>query len=242
MPDDLEEFNLNASPFNFSATKIENLGATEYTLVSIAQDVSGSVDGFASEMEKCIASIVEACRKSPRADNLMLRLQTFNQSHKEVHGFKMLSDCNLNDYQNFLNPSGQTSLFDASVNAIDALATYGKSLIDNDYSTNGILIVITDGEDNSSSCNINKVKTLIDKLNKNESLESLVTILVGVGVDASTNTYLEDFKNQVGFTQYVALKDASSSTMAKLAKFVSQSISSQSSALGTGGPSQSLSF
>lgn len=242
MSNELEELSLNASPFNFSATKIDNLGATEYTLVSIAQDVSGSVDGYVSEMEKCIASIVEACRKSPRADNLMLRLQTFNQSHNEIHGFKMLSDCNLNDYNNFLNPGGQTSLYDSAVNAIDALATYGKSLIDNDYTTNGILIIITDGMDNCSSCNVNKVKELLEKIHRDESLESLVTILVGVGVDASTNSYLEDFKNEVSFTQYVGLKDANASTMAKLAKFVSQSISSQSSALGTGGPSQSLSF
>jgi len=65
---------------------------------------------------------------------------------------------------------------------------------------------------------------------------------VGVGVDSGTSQELENFKNEVGFTQYIELKNADAKTLAKLAKFVSSSISSQSSALGTGGPSQSLNF
>ena len=49
-------------------------------------------------------------------------------------------------------------------------------------------------------------------------------------------------KTNCGFTQYVAIADANATTIAKLGDFVSRSISSQSQALGTGGPSQSLTF
>ena len=53
---------------------------------------------------------------------------------------------------------------------------------------------------------------------------------------------IEDFHKAAGFTQYVELGSADEKTLAKLADFVSQSISAQSQSLGTGGPSQSLTF
>jgi hypothetical protein len=71
----------------------------------------------------------------------------------------------------------------------------------------------------------------------------MMTILVGVNVnDPQVSQCLKDLKDQAGFTQYVELKDATASSLAKLADFVSKSISAQSQALGTGGPSQSLAF
>ena len=75
-------------------------------------------------------------------------------------------------------------------------------------------------------------------------MESILTILVGVGVGSYSEVQkaLDEFKNEAGITQYVEIADANSSTLAKLAKFVSQSISAQSQALGTGGPSQALQF
>lgn len=233
---------LNVSPYGFSATSIDSLGATEYTLVSIAQDVSGSVSNYSTEMEKCIKEIVAACMKSPRVDNLMLRLQTFGNNLKEIHGFKLLGECNPSDYDGCISPCGMTSLYDASENAIEAIGVYGKDLAENDYDVNAILVVITDGYENNSTNTISQVKKAIENIYKEEAIESLVTILVGVNVDQGLNQELQKFKDDVGFTQYVGLCDANSKTLAKLAKFVSESISSQSSALGTGGPSQSLVF
>lgn len=239
---DMLEGSLNVSPYGFSAANIDELGATEYTLVSIAQDVSGSVASYSSEMEKCLKEIVAACMKSPRADNLMLRLQTFNNSLDEVHGFKPLGECNAADYDGCIVAGGMTALNDAAENAIEAIGVYGKDLADNDYDVNAILVVITDGFENDSTNTLNQVKKALEKVHKSEALESVVTILIGVNVDSGLSQELEDFKNEVGFTQYVGLGDADSKTLAKLAQFVSSSISSQSSALGTGGPSQSLTF
>lgn len=239
---DMVTSTLNVSPYGFSAASIDELGATEYTLVSICQDASGSVFNYEKEMEKCLKEIVAACVKSPRADNLMLRLQTFSSTLNEVHGFKPLSECNAADYDNCIGSGGLTALYDASENATEAIGVYGKDLVDNDYDVNAILVVITDGGENDSTNTLNQVKKALAKINKDEHLESLVTILVGVNVDSGLNQELEDFKNEVGFTQYIGLGDADSKTLAKLAKFVSSSISSQSSALGTGGPSQSLTF
>ena len=239
---DMMNSTLRVSPFGFSAVGVDELGASEYTLVSICQDASGSVSQFKTEMEKCIKEIISACLKSPRAENLMLRLQTFGSRLDEIHGFKPLGECNVGDYDDCININGMTALYDGSVNAIEALNTYGKDLVENDFDVNGILIVLTDGYENDSTNTLNQVKETIDQVYKTEALESLVTILVGINVDQNTNQELENFKNEVGFTQYVGLRDADAKTLAKLAQFVSNSVSSQSSALGTGGPSQSLNF
>ena len=68
-------------------------------------------------------------------------------------------------------------------------------------------------------------------------------VLIGVNTDTGgLNQWLETFKNDAGFQQYVAIGDATEGALAKLGGFISQSISSQSQALNSGGPSKSLSF
>ena len=137
-----------------------------------------------------------------------------------------------------------TGVYDAATNAILASTDYAKNLSENDFDVNGIVIVITDGADNQSSFSPAQVKDALQKALKEESLESLVSILVGVGTasDPSLTQYLEAFKNEAGITQYIDIKDANAKTLAKLAQFVSKSVSAQSQALGTGGPSKQLSL
>src|SRR6478672_10340980 len=69
---------LPTGQYGFSATRIDHLGASEYTLVTIVTDVSPSVGSLVKEMETALREIVTACKYSPRADNLMLRLVTFD--------------------------------------------------------------------------------------------------------------------------------------------------------------------
>jgi hypothetical protein len=51
-----------------------------------------------------------------------------------------------------------------------------------------------------------------------------------------------DFSTQAGFTHYIELDDANADTFARLADFVTRSITAQSIALGTGSASSILSF
>ena len=240
---DLEQHTLPTGHYGFSAQRIEDLGSTEYTLVSIVVDTSGSVNAFDKEMEKCVKEVVKACKHSPRADYLMIRLVRFDQTLQEVHGFKLLSSINLADYDKVIVPGGMTALFDAAENAVTSTTTYGKTLTDNDLSANGIVVVITDGGDNASVATSNSVKAAFADAVKGEKIESLVSILVGVNIkDKMLSDLLDEFNKKAGFSQYVELDNATEATLAKLANFVSRSISSQSQALGTGGPSKSLSF
>lgn len=229
--------------YGYSATRLEDLGAAEYTLVTIVNDVSPSVSGFVKEMEKCLREIVKACRLSPRADNLLVRLVTFHGRMEEVHGFKLLEQSNPDSYRKVLRIGSATALYDAAENAISAVADYGKQLTDADFAVNAIVFVITDGEDNASTLGIRHVREALARAVQTEAVESMVSVLVGVNVDEPRiGAYLQDFKNEAGFTQYVEIGKADAKALANLADFVARSISVQSLALGTGGPSQSLTF
>ena len=134
-------------------------------------------------------------------------------------------------------------MIDATVNATEAAHTFGKNLTETDFDCNGILIVITDGCENDSTNTINQAKKALTNVLKDEALESFVSILVGVDTkEADVGIYLANYQTEVGFTQYIDIEKADAKTLAKLAQFISRSISSQSQALGTGGPSQSLTF
>lgn len=239
----LESHTLQTSHYGFSAENLNNLGATEYTLVTVVTDSSSSVSGFAKEIEQCLKSIFKACRFSPRADNLMMRVVEFNDSMREVHGYTLLEKLNETDYDGSIRPSGSTALYDSTFNAIEAASTYGKQLNDMDYTVNAIVVVLTDGEENRSA--IQSPQMIADQVSniaKSETLESIRTILIGLNTSPSLNTYLTNFKDGAGFDQYIAVQNADDKSIAKVADFISRSISAQSQSLGTGGPSVKLTF
>src|ERR1044072_9697351 len=94
----LDQVVLPNSHYGYSATRLGALGATEYTIAWIVADVSGSTSAFVFDMETAITRIVQACKLSPRADNLLLRLVAFDDSLSEFDGFKLLENCHLADY------------------------------------------------------------------------------------------------------------------------------------------------
>jgi len=233
--------------FQFSAVRIEDLGATEYTLVTVVCDISGSVESFKSDLLKLVKTVFEACKKSPRAENLLVRYLTFNDKINEIHGFKELANINPADYKE-LEPDGFTALFDASYDGIGATLEFAKQLIDQDFNCNGAVYIITDGMNNRGRMTPSAIKKKIDEALANEKIESLITILIGLhdpkqgSWEQDVKDHLEAFKNEANLTQFVNCGAATAQRLAKLTNWVSQSVSSQSQALGTGAPSQTLQF
>jgi uncharacterized protein YegL len=233
----------NVGHFGFSAVRVDDLGASEYTLATIALDVSGSVYGFIGDIEKALKECVKALQYSPRADNLMLRVIKFESQCTEIHGFKLLENCQISDYDGCLQPGGATVLCDASVDAIEAIKNYAGQLDGKEIDVNGIVIVVTDGDDNGSSLGREAVGRAKLSCVTDEKLESMLSILVGVNIQTNCmKNYLDDFKDKGNFDQFVGLDNADAKTIAKLGQFISKSISSQSQSLGTGGPSQTINF
>jgi len=241
--DDGMETHKLAGNFSFSGTRINKLGATEYTLVTIAVDETGSVELFADQLRQMLIAAVESCKKSPRSDNLLIRVVTFSSKYRtgvnEIHGFKPLAEIDTNTYPS-LQPGGMTPLNDACYSAIGAQNAYGEQLIGQDFSCNGILFVITDGDENASSTTAGMVKNEAEKAVSGEILESCISILIGINATALAKI-LSDFQKEAGITQFIDAGEVNPRKLAKLAAFVSQSVSSQGQALGTGGPSQNIS-
>lgn len=240
--DDTETFHIGGTTFQFTGTGLKRLGATEYTLATVAVDVTGSTAGFAAALLEALKTSISACKKSPRSDNLLARVITFS-THvggvSEIHGFKPLSDIDPDqDYPPF-HPDGMTPLFDATFSAVGAAAEYGKQLKDGDFLANAIVFIITDGDDNSSSATPRMIAEKIDEIRRDEKLESIHTVLIGINA-ASYRAQLKQFQREARLDQYVDVADASAGRLAKLADFVSQSVSSTSQALGTGGASQTI--
>ena len=73
--------------FTFSGVGLGDLGASAYTIVGIACDCSGSMSGHERNVEKALKSIISACRRSPRGDNLLIRLLRFSTGVRQFHGF-----------------------------------------------------------------------------------------------------------------------------------------------------------
>lgn len=232
------------SQFQFSAVDIKSLGASEYTIVTVVQDTSTSVGPFRDDMEKTLKQIVEACRKSPRSENLLLRLVEFNSTIGELHGFRELRNIDPKEYDGILNPRGMTALYDATADAVEATEQFAKTLVANDYPCNAIMFVITDGDENSSHAvkSARVIKDAVKRIYAAETLESFKSVLVGVGNDPDIMVLLQHFKDEAGLDQFVEMGAATPQRLAKLADFVSKSVSSTSQALGTGKPSQPLTF
>lgn len=239
---EMTQSQIGGSTFQFSAAKIDNLGATEYTLADLIFDCSGSTDPYRAGMTRALKEIIKSLRKAPRADNLLVRVSVFDTHAKEFHGYKPLMDCNEADYDAALYDGGSTALFDAGYTAIKAQTQYAKDLATKDYQVNGIVMIATDGEDNASRVTAKMMGDALQEAKKTEALESIMTILVGVNVGSggSLTSYLDNLKVQAGLQQFVPLPDADEKTLSRLAQFVSKSVSSQSQALGTGGPSASI--
>lgn len=241
---DMNDFEIG-SGFGFSGQIIEALEASEYTLVTLALDETGSIQGYEPQIEDMLRVAVGACNSSPYSQNLLIRVLRFGTQYQggidEIHGFKVLSEIDIAAYPK-LRGGGGTPLYDAVYSGVGAMNVYAQSLVDLDFAVNGITFVITDGENTHSIATPKMVKDELKKSVTGEIMESHLSILIGIGTGSGSATgALQTFQTETGMDQFIWAGEATKGKLAKLAEFVSQSISSTSQALGTGGPSQKIS-
>jgi hypothetical protein len=234
---------ISQASYGFSKTRLADFQSSEYTLVDIWADASGSVDGHQASIESAIQTAVESCRKSPRADNLLIRFGVFGSNVVIIHDYKLLKEIKPDEYRNSIVPRGMTALREAASQMFCGFRDAAKSLRDHDYEVNAIGFIITDGDDTASSSGPAGVKQACDDLVASEAVDSYRAVVIAI--NNSTPHFqraMEAFASTCGFDQIVDVGNATPEALAKLAKFVGSSISSQSSSLGTGSPSQPVSF
>ena len=248
---DASEVNKTLQGFGYTSISIDKLGATEYTIVGIAVDKTTSVEDFKDELEQMLEASINSCKKSPRAMNLLVRSAAFSAAYgkvnnvEELHGFTLLSSLDASQFNGTIDPCGSTPLYEATHEMIESVHDYSNKLYDQkELICNAIIFIITDGDDNASKYTTPAdIKKTISDIRREEKLESIRTILIGVNdIDSHFKQRLETFKNEAELDEYVSVGDVTQGKLAKLAQFVSQSVSSTSQALGTGAPSQPIDF
>lgn len=250
--DDDQQFSIPtaAGTFQFSGVKMNKLGASEYTLVTLVIDESGTTYPFADKLLEMVKMVVGACQKHDRSEFLLLRLLAFSSQVTEVHGFKLLNEIDLASYPPF-NPAGTTALYNATLDAIGATIEYARHLDSQDYDVNGCIYVVTDGLNNVAPTTPKMIREKQEEILKSEKgLESLTTILIGLqdpqiqGDDMAKEVtkHLTTLQVEGKLTSFIDAGDATEQKLAHIAEWVSQSVSSTSQVIGSGGPSQVLQF
>jgi len=236
--DNLQSHSLPKGTYGYSAISLDDLGASQYTLVTLVVDCSPSVEDYLRQLEQAIKTIVQGCghQQNPYAENTLIRVVSFAHDIQEIHGFKLPTECKEDDYTNCLRSRGSTALYEASENAISATTDYASKMSDWDFTVNGIVVLLTDGDNNVYSTSKSDVLQASKKAMKTEALESLMTILIGVGLDdyPELAEELGKFKDEAQLTQFIEIGKLTPSVFSKLANFISQSISQTSEALGSG--------
>lgn len=174
--------NLNATTIlGCQGADIDNLNTDDVTLVCFALDMSSSMGNLRQEVIDSFNLMIKAFQDSNQSDSIIVSVWTFNEKSSLLFGYTPVNSVKKltnSEYQ----PSGSTSLFDTQLNVMTGIVGYGQSLRNNGIRTKGIVIVLTDGDDNSSLNQPRDVKKVADALIKQE-----IYTLAFVGFGTATN-------------------------------------------------------
>ena len=237
-----QSFMIPGSNYGYTGMPVENLTSFTNTVAVGLLDESGSTSPFKTQMDNCCKEIVKSLRHSSVADNLIYRQCHFGTNFREHHGYTPLSQLNESMYDGCYQSGGQTMLYDSIVRVINETLHYADLQAQNHYRCNGIIYIITDGADYKSMLNQSDVKDALAKAVSSESLESLMTILIGVNDNSTIQDELRKFQQNVGITQFEFIDTADEKKLARVANLISRSVISQSQHVNSGGPSQTLQF
>lgn len=220
MPKIADMKNYNFGNFSFSGAKPENLGEPEYTVVCIMDDMTGSVSSFADQLLKMERFVISDAKRSSFEKRIIFRSCRFNSVNRqtptinELYGFTPVGSLEPDKDHPSFSPHGSTPLLDAIYDGVLSVLKYCESLYDTDITgVNGLLVVITDGEENDSrrvrelaekdgipfpngsqlakyqDKVAGEIKELIETARRSEKLDSLKVILVGINTSGQSGNY-----------------------------------------------------
>lgn len=250
--------NYNFGNFVFTGVRPDTLEEPEYTVVNIVTDKTGSISHFADEILEMEKQIIRDAKRPGYGQKLIVRATRFNsQEIEELHGFKTVTDIDIEAEYPEIYPSGMTPLLDAAGDGVAAVKCYCKELYYNDYTVNGLVVIVTDGLENySKKTDMDELVNLSKSTLQSESMDSFKIIVIGINTSFSAQQDYTRFDVQGGDTigdvlkrfseniqaEFIDAGDVKEGVIGKVAGFISRSISSTSQALGTGAPSQKLDF
>jgi len=146
-------------------TEVDAIPTDEVTLVAMIHDGSSSMYEKRDSVVQSYKELLGALRESKQADSILVSDWIFHTGRQLVHEFVPVAD--VPDFDLVYHPEGMTALYDTVLSALTGLAAYGQELRNNGVRTKCVVVVYSDGEDNSSriiNTEVQKVaKALLDQ-------------------------------------------------------------------------------
>lgn len=203
---------------------IDDITATEVTLVTLVIDDSGSMDSRAQDARAGQNEMLKAFAESKQKDSFLLGQWALNRT-SPYHSYVPVDQATKLDGRNY-KPDGSTPLYDRWCQALAANVAYAAQLRATGTPVRSIAAVITDGENNDSRTFDEKdcrriAKDLI-------ASEQFILAFIGVGNEAFFRQIAKDMGIPDGAVLIAGLPTgkagATASEMRKVFRLLSQSV------------------
>ncbi len=145
---------------------IDDIDSEEVTLVAVVIDASSSMYEYRSAvLDSYREQFLKPLAKAKNADSILVSTWIFSDTSQDpanvrlVHGYTPVPNC-ASLTQTEYDPDGSTPLYDAVMASLTGLVSYGQQLRDNGTRTKSIVVVLSDGQENSSRTSGSKVRRL----------------------------------------------------------------------------------
>ena len=194
---DLIISNLNAPTMTGTiGTSLNQLASNEVTLAMNIIDMSGSMYSYADDlMQAYNDSYLKAMASSPSADDILVSTILFDDRVQLLHGYLNLADTpqlSPSSYQ----PHGSTALYDAVAGGLSNMVIYAQQLRQSGITVRCLVIVYSDGEDNTSKQSAKDVKRAAQDLLQHEMY---TLAYVGFKSGGISETELRKLADRIGF-------------------------------------------
>lgn len=202
-----------------AGTQLEQITATDVTLVTLLIDASSSIAGRGLEAAVRAGQneLLSAFAGSKEKDAILVALWTFDGAAKVQHAYLPVDDAVRLDAQTY-RAGGTTALYDTWCDALLANVAYAQRLRDGGTPCRSVVVVITDGEDVGSRRSVADCARLSRDL---LASEQFILAFVGVGSDVDFHAVARAMGVPDGCVSVQA--NATPSTLRRVFQMVSQS-------------------
>lgn len=196
---------------------VDDVQATETTIVTMELDDSGSMSPMVNEVVDGVNSLRQALLDSKQGNGILLLVDLFNAGM--LSPYTLIKNAPLLDRATYERVMGGTPLYDKTVEALSRSLAKKKEFSDNAVPARTYTVIVTDGEDlHSRSHDARSVRRLVeDMLNQEDHL------IFGVGISNGRTEFKKVFGDMGIPDNCILTPKNTNSEVRKAFQFVSQS-------------------
>ena len=147
---------------------LDDIASSEVTLAMNIIDMSGSMTPHAQNLMRAYNDdYLTAMRSSPVADDILVSTILFDDMVELLHGYVSLDDAQVLTPAVY-KPRGATAMYDAIANGVTNMVLYAQQLRQSGIAVRCIVLIYTEGDDNSSKQRAKDIKRTVEELYKQE--------------------------------------------------------------------------